>query len=433
MSARVAASTPAHDDIDYAEVVSRTRAIVKPVLMAYQQRDWLVRALHQSGKQLASAKIAVLFRGSDMTAPTPGSQEEFVAELLERSGVAGGEVTLVNLATLESADRAGAAMKERAVATLRGQDAAIMVSGETDATVDSLVAQGLNIVRAVNLPAVEETKLRDVVQAGGPRPIRAVFTGMPPVAETAQLDLMSTLRWGAVYVIPALGLAMMFIARNAVGGILSLVPILFPTAVVLGALGWSDVNVDLGVLLLGAAALAVAIDGTVNFLSWYRYGGEAGMFRTEAARLAFSRVAPGMLDATLICGIGMLALGLSGIAYSQQFGLLALAIMTAASVGCLLVLPALASTPLGRFFGAEEAPVEGEFAVAPVKVSGARTDASLPAGRADAAAAGGPAGPHRSRPATVGEERHDTVDGPHAALHAKLQQLRRGTGDSPTH
>jgi hypothetical protein len=226
---------------------------------------------------------------------------------------------------------------------------------------------------------------------------------------------------------------MMFVARNAVGGVLSLISILFPVAIVIGSLGWAGVNVDLGVLLLGASALAVAIDGTVNFLAWYRYGADAGLFRTEAARLAFSRIAPGMLDTTLICGLGILALAMSGIAFAQQFGLLSLAIMAAASAGCLIVLPAVASTPLGRFFGAEAAPASGDFAVAPVRVDAAfGGDAASPMGRADVAAAAGSTGPHRSRSTAPSEERHDVVDGPHAALHAKLQQLRRPTGDSPT-
>jgi predicted RND superfamily exporter protein len=288
----------------------------------------------------------------------------------------------------------------------------------------------VNVAEVAELPGVEESKAVPLEEAGGPRPIRAVYTGMPPIATAVQSELMATLRESAMYAIPALAVVMMFVAWNAVGGLLATLAILFPAAVVLGVLGWTGVDIDMGILLIAGVALGVALDATVSFVAWMRRGADAGLFRTEAARMAYCRVAPGMLDATLIGGLGLLAMAASGVTISQQFGLAAIGVMAAAMAGSLVVLPAMAASPLGRFFGAEAAPAEGALTLAPVKVEVPRaTEPAARPGRADVAAAAGPSAPHRAKPGVTADDRQEVAEGPHSALHAKLQRLRR-SGDS---
>jgi uncharacterized protein len=181
----------------------------------------------------------------------------------------------------------------------------------------------------------------------------------------------------------------------------------------------------------------VAIDGTMSFLSWFHQGAKAGLCRPEAARLAYSRVAPGMFDTMLIAGLGLLVLALSGLAFMQQFGLAAIGVMGAAMVGTLMVLPAMATSPLGRFFGAEPAAIEDAEAIGSAKPQAAsaaeQAEYGVRPGRTDAAAERGPAAPpHRARPGIPAEDLQEAAEGPHAALHARLQRLRRPTGDSPT-
>jgi uncharacterized protein len=434
LSARVAAVTPEHGAVDYSDVVFDVRAAVNPVLLAYEQRDMLAGALHQAGKRLEGAKAAILFRApAEQTEPIEGSIEALLADLLSRSGVANGGVTLINLTAIEGTGRASQALRERTITDLTQHDAAIVASvGEGDA-VAPWAAAGVNIVDVTESPGTEESQALPLAQAGGPRPIRAVFTGEPPVASVANLELMVTLRESVLYVLPALAIVMMFVAWNAVGGLLSLLPILFPAAVSLGVLGWAGVDVDMGVVLIGALAMAVAIDGTMSFLSWFHQGAAAGLCRPEAARLAYSRVAPGMLDTMLIAGLGLLALGLSGLTFMQHFGLAAIGVMASAMVGTLLVLPAMATSPLGRFFGAEPAAIEEFEALGPAETEAARAaEQEVPPVRTDVAAASGPAGPHGLKPGITAEERQEAADGPHASLHARLQRLRRPTGDTPT-
>ncbi|HEX6963713.1 MAG TPA: MMPL family transporter, partial [Lacipirellula sp.] len=452
VSARVSAATPANGEVDYADIVFRVREAVNPVLAAYEQRDMLVAALHQTGQQLAGAKVAILFRApKDEAQPIEGTAEALLAELLARSGVAGGNVTLVNLEALDEADRASQALRERTVADLKQHDAAIVsssLSPTTDATggditaaddplVEQMFAAGVNVVDVSQPVDIVETKVEPLVEAGGPRPIRAVYTGEPPVATMGGLELMATLRQSAVWVLPVLAVVMMFVAWDVVGGLLALVPIVLPTAVVLGALGWSGVQLDTGVLLLGALAIGAAIDGTVNFIGWFRLGADAELPRAAAARMAYSRMAPAMLDATLVGGIASMVFLLSGIASMQLFGFAAIGVLATSLFGTLILLPAMATSPLGRFFGAPYAGDEGiedSAALGPAKTQAARdAEEAAESGRPDAAVVGGPAAPHRTRTgAPAAAERHEGVDGPHAALHERLQRLRRPAGDSPT-
>ena len=71
LNARVAASTSAAGPADYGLFLEQLRRAVEPVLLSYQQRDFVVRALHEQGKQLAGSRVCVLFRAPPMPRPRP--------------------------------------------------------------------------------------------------------------------------------------------------------------------------------------------------------------------------------------------------------------------------------------------------------------------------------------------------------------------------
>jgi hypothetical protein len=92
------------------------------------------------------------------------------------------------------------------------------------------------------------------------------------------------------------------------------------------------------------------------------------------------------------------------------------------------LLPAMLAGSLGRHFGAigsEPAP-RAVQAPSPAPHVG---DASYAPERKDVAAAS-PMAPHRLRTTVAADQRREAVDGSHAALQAKLRQLRRSANDS---
>jgi hypothetical protein len=94
----------------------------------------------------------------------------------------------------------------------------------------------------------------------------------------------------------------------------------------------------------------VAVDDTIHFLTWYRWGLDAGLSRVGAIQEAYRRVARAMGQTTAIGGLGMFVFALSTFTPTQRFGVMMLALLAAALVGDLIFLPALLAGPLGRVF-----------------------------------------------------------------------------------
>jgi hypothetical protein len=95
--------------------------------------------------------------------------------------------------------------------------------------------------------------------------------------------------------------------------------------------------------------------------------------------------------------------------------------------GNLIVLPALVASPLGIFFSRAGAEVRTRpRAQAPAAGPPAP---HLPSGKAAAPIAPAPsARPPHARAVISAADRQDVAHGPHSALHAKLQELRRAVG-----
>jgi hypothetical protein len=94
----------------------------------------------------------------------------------------------------------------------------------------------------------------------------------------------------------------------------------------------------------------VAVDDTIHFLTWYRWGLDMGLSRAESIRESYRRVARAMFQTTAIGGLGMAVFALSTFTPTQRFGVLMLTLLSAALFGDLVFLPALLAGPLGKVF-----------------------------------------------------------------------------------
>ncbi|HYO24185.1 MAG TPA: MMPL family transporter, partial [Lacipirellulaceae bacterium] len=463
LNARVAALTADDAPVDYGALIGQLRRAVEPVLWSYQQRDMVVRALHEQGKRLAGARVCVLFRAPNAAAaPTADLQEHALAELLTLSGTAPRGVTYFNLAVFQRPGTGDAARDEQyrqnAIKSLRQQDAVILASASSDPVARQLVASGVYVVNATDLPAAAESTNAPLTDDGGPRPIRAVFTGTGPVVERTQRQLLGSLTqalWlsaGLVAMVVTVGF------MNAPAGLLALAPSLFPLTLVFGAMGWLGMKVDLGIAMTAAVALGLAVEGTMHFAAWFRRAQAAGLDRRAAARRAYDQCGGPMIESALIAALGLGTLAFSAFTPIREFGALMVAMLGASLVGNLLLLPAILGSPLGWCFA--PAPVRRLDPLRPKlaawyearfgrRHAGADHAHGEPEGRAPHDRRDGaellplphsPGSPHfADEPAPArravlgytGDDRRDMAEGPHSALHAKLQSLRRPrTGDS---
>ena len=137
---------------------------------------------------------------------------------------------------------------------------------------------------------------------------------------------------------------------NIRGGLLAMIPNVFPVVVVFGVMSYRGIKVDIGSMMTASVAMGVAVDDTIHFLNWYRGALAKGLDRISAIRVAYTRVATAMTQTTLIAGLGLSAFAMSTFTPTQRFGTLMLFLLAAALIGDLIVLPAILASPLGKYF-----------------------------------------------------------------------------------
>lgn len=436
VSARLMAATPGVA-VDYLASREHVRQAVNPVIQSYQQRDWLVRGLHERGGRLAGASVCLLFRSNDAAAmaPAEGSPEALLGDLLNRSGIQRSGVAFVNLTPLEREGQAGATARERTVEALRSASAVVVVSkvdpaSAAAAAIAQFAKAGVNVVDLATLPSIEASAEHPPVESGGPGAVKVVLTGTPMIASAVSEEMSATLGLVWRVVVPGLIVAMMCVVWHPVVGLATVAAVTLPLALTLGVMGWAGLQYDLGVVLIAGLAAGMALDAAVHYVSWFRRGIAADLFRHEAARMAFARCAPATVDGALAVGLGFSALALSPVSILHQLGLVALGLEVALLFGLLVVLPAIMASPLAAMMGARAAPIESEEAISSVRiVLPGEGDGELRPGRTDAAAAGVPAPAHRGRTAVPASADGHDAEGPHATLQAKLQRLRHAAGE----
>ncbi|QDS97582.1 efflux RND transporter permease subunit [Adhaeretor mobilis] len=468
VSARVAALSDGDEGVDYGLFVNDLKKAVDPVLFALDQRDVIVRELAKREKSIRGSKFVMLYRSNEEdTKLTKDSQEAVLRELLLSSGADAGRggVISFNLAKFDRPGRGSAeednAYRDAAINRLMEEyDALILVSAGSDPTARQMAAGGLPIIDVSNSPLLSQSAsisaAKPLLKTDLPRPIRAVFTGMVPVVYKTQRQLLKSLRESIGWATLLIAGVMMVVLRSPMAGLISMIPNVFPIVMVFGALGWLGIKVDIGIMMTASVALGVAVDDTVHFLTWFRRGVAQGLDRKQSAVLAYERCATAMLQTTLIGGLGLAVFATSSFTPTQQFGYLMITMLGTALVGDLLLLPAILTSPLGRFFGGKASPeahIDWSSMEASVHDDGGldgdqdrdqgdwpqSDSADEPDSRTIATEqpVGSPTAAERvESPATgntasssIEEDRHSIKHGPHAELHAKLRRLRRESSD----
>ncbi|MFM8415496.1 MAG: efflux RND transporter permease subunit, partial [Planctomycetota bacterium] len=223
------------------------------------------------------------------------------------------------------------------------------VTARTSALAGLDYAAFLGEVRAVVEPVI-------TTHGGAARGVEAVFTGAMPLINAIQNTLLWDLFMSFLSACVVISLVMMVVEGGVVAGLLAMIPNVFPMAVLFGLLGWTRATLDIGSVMTASVALGMAVDGTFHFLTFFRRGlaasGSAAtrVGRVAAVEAAFRHAAPALLQSALVCGLGILAFTASPFAPTRRFAWMLSLLVAAALVGDLVVLPALLSTRLGRWF-----------------------------------------------------------------------------------
>ena len=170
-----------------------------------------------------------------------------------------------------------------------------------------------------------EQQLAPVIQQQQSEPsgvvgVHATLCGGVPLVNKAQKQLLKDLAWSFATAFALVGVTMVLVLRDFMGGLLSMLPNIVPSVIVFGIMGWLDVVVDIGAMMTASAALGIAVDDTLHFITWFRRGLIHGYNRRTAVLNAFQRCANAMTQTSIICGFGLLAYSLSPFIPVSRFG-----------------------------------------------------------------------------------------------------------------
>jgi predicted RND superfamily exporter protein len=167
------------------------------------------------------------------------------------------------------------------------------------------------------------------------------FTGLTPLLKSAQQEIFDGFWQSFAAACLTISIVMILSLRSLMAGLVAMVPNIIPIWLVFGGVGYLGMPVDIGMMMTGSIALGISVDCTFHFLVHYREAYQAGLSSAESCRRALIHSGEPMLESTVICSVGMLALCLSSFVPTARFGALMAAQMGASLIGELILLPAL--------------------------------------------------------------------------------------------
>ena len=233
-------------------------------------------------------------------------------------------------------------------------DDAANIPVDTDAMPDIVVDDGVNPDAPAQTNAdasAEESETSSKKTA--PLPLTMpefIVTGGVPVVYKAQNQLLDDLKVSFLTAFLIIGLILVCLFRSFRCGTLAVYPSLLPVIFVFGIVGWIGLRVEMGTMLTGSAALGIAVDNTVHFITWYRIGHQRGMDRKEATRLAYRKCGSAMFQTSSVCSLGLVTYMISPFIPTIYFSFFMCALLFSALFSDLTVLPAILLSGWGKIF-----------------------------------------------------------------------------------
>ena len=409
---RVSIRLAALNNVDYGQFVNDLKSVVEPIMSGYTARTEILETLQEELKaeSLDRCRVLVLARDPDLKENNIRAQVEAgatISELIDQTYIFSD--TLQDLLENRSIARSNKRSKRYVWADpdkfreqadkinspdyIKKFDCVILI--EDDPVFDLGMIQANTKARRADGDSPVLLDFRDhqfLVDPNTKLPVEgmltakqqlanndsgvnvsAMYTGIVPIVYKAQRSLLKSLIESIGLAFVMISVVMMLLLRprnrptagtllNFRGGMISMLPNMFPVIVVFGFMGHMNryaggtvdaFLVDIGSMMTASVAMGVAVDDTIHFLNWYRGALGNGYDRKSAIKIAYDRVATAMTQTTLIGGFGLSAFALSTFTPTQRFGVLMLILLGMALIGDLILLPALIAGPLGKYFGKE--------------------------------------------------------------------------------
>ncbi|MDY6853093.1 MAG: MMPL family transporter [Thermodesulfobacteriota bacterium] len=186
-------------------------------------------------------------------------------------------------------------------------------------------------------------KAIDTYIAANPSPIPLVHNwfGLTYINVTWQNKMVSGMLKAFLGSFVVVLLLMTILFRSSSWGLLSMVPLTITIGLIYGAIGLIGKDYDMPVAILSSLSLGLAIDYAIHFLSrsrklYERYGSWA-----ESSAPVFKEPARAITRNAIVVGLGFLPLLLAPLVPYRTVGIFIAAILFAAGVASLMILPSL--------------------------------------------------------------------------------------------
>jgi hypothetical protein len=198
-----------------------------------------------------------------------------------------------------------------------------------------------------------EPILQEARDHGGTGIEGATYTGLTPLVYKAQRSLLNSLVESFFWAFVMIAAVMAMTFRSVVAGLMTMLPNVWPIAIVFGALGWLGIAVDIGTMMTASVAMGVCVDDMVHYVNWFRKGTRSGMTRHQAVIFAYENCAVPMYQSSAIVAFGLLTFALSNFVPTVRFGLLMFTLLAFGLFADVVLTPAMLAGPLGYFFTAK--------------------------------------------------------------------------------
>lgn len=141
-----------------------------------------------------------------------------------------------------------------------------------------------------------------------------------------------------------IAIVVLLVLRTLRSWFTAILPNLFPAVVVLGVAGHLGYAFDVASLMTASVALGIAVDDTLHFLLWRQETGSDGKAHSIESTMRYCGLA--MLQTSVILGVSLFLYVFCGFLPTVRFGVLLSAMMFAALIGDLLLLPAIEATKI---------------------------------------------------------------------------------------
>jgi predicted RND superfamily exporter protein len=200
-------------------------------------------------------------------------------------------------------------------------------------------------IRGAAEPVLEKERRKGVKGLAG-----ITYTGMTPVVYMAERALLNGLIESFAGAFVMIAIVMSIVLRDVRAGLLTMLPNVFPMAVVFGTMSWLGIALDIGTMMTASVAMGVCVDDTVHFCNWFRRATRQGSPRHEAAVMAYENSAGAIYQSTAIVALGLLSFAMSTFMPTRRFGILMFTLLSCGLVADLALTPSILAGPLGRYF-----------------------------------------------------------------------------------